>query len=82
MTLAGRHVVLGVSGGIASYKACTLARRLTEAGAHVNVVMTAGAAGIAGPATFLALSRRPVPPPPSGRGPAPGVGRASCRGKG
>ena len=37
----GRHVVLGVSGGIASYKSCLLARRLTEAGAEVDVVLTA-----------------------------------------
>ena len=40
---AGRRVVLGVSGGIASYKSCILARRLTEAGAQVDVVMTQGA---------------------------------------
>jgi phosphopantothenoylcysteine decarboxylase/phosphopantothenate--cysteine ligase len=38
VTLAGRHVVLGVSGGIACYKSCTLARRLTELGAAVDVV--------------------------------------------
>ena len=36
MTWSGRHVVLGVSGGIASYKSCFLARRLTEAGARVD----------------------------------------------
>ena len=46
MPVAGptRHVVLGVSGGIACYKSCTLARRLTEAGATVDVVLTAAAA--------------------------------------
>ena len=38
MPFAGRHVVLGVSGGIACYKSCTLARRLTEDGAAVDVV--------------------------------------------
>jgi phosphopantothenoylcysteine decarboxylase/phosphopantothenate--cysteine ligase len=38
MPLAGRRVVLGVSGGIACYKSCTLARRLTEEGADVAVV--------------------------------------------
>ena len=41
---ADRHVVLGVSGGIACYKSCILARRLTEAGARVDVVLTQGAA--------------------------------------
>ena len=60
MTPSGRHVVLGVSGGIASYKSCTLARRLTEAGAAVDVVMTAGAAAFVGPVTFEALTGRPV----------------------
>lgn len=60
MTLAGRHVVLGVSGGIASYKACVLARRLTESGASVDVVMTAAAAEFVGPTTFEALTGRPV----------------------
>ena len=44
MGWAGRHVVLGVSGGIACYKSCVLARRLTEAGARVDVALTHGAA--------------------------------------
>jgi phosphopantothenoylcysteine decarboxylase / phosphopantothenate---cysteine ligase len=57
---AGRHVVLGVSGGIACYKSCTLARRLTEAGARVDVVMTQAAAEFVRPATFEALTGRPV----------------------
>ena len=57
---AGRHVVLGVSGGIACYKSCTLARRLTEAGARVDVVLTASAAAFVGPVTFEALTGRPV----------------------
>jgi phosphopantothenoylcysteine decarboxylase/phosphopantothenate--cysteine ligase len=56
----GRHVVLGVSGGIASYKSCFLARRLTEAGARVDAVLTAGAAEFVRPATFEALTGRPV----------------------
>jgi phosphopantothenoylcysteine decarboxylase/phosphopantothenate--cysteine ligase len=56
----GRHVVVGVSGGIASYKSCYLVRRLTEAGAKVDVVLTAGAAEFVRPATFEALSGRPV----------------------
>ena len=58
--LAGRHVVLGVTGGIACYKACTVARRLTEAGVMVDVVMTASAAEFIGPVTFEALTGRPV----------------------
>ena len=56
----GRHVVLGVSGGIASYKSCYLVRRLTEAGARVDAVLTAGAAEFVRPATFEALTGRPV----------------------
>ena len=60
MPLAGRHVVLGVSGGIACYKSCTLARRLTEAGAAVDVVLTAAAAEFVRPVTFEALTGRPV----------------------
>ncbi|HEY9015821.1 MAG TPA: bifunctional phosphopantothenoylcysteine decarboxylase/phosphopantothenate--cysteine ligase CoaBC, partial [Gemmatimonadales bacterium] len=57
---AGRHVVLGVSGGIASYKSCILARRLTEAGAEVDVVLTRGAGEFVGPVTFEGLTGRPV----------------------
>ena len=60
MRLAGRHVVLGVSGGIACYKSCTLARRLAEEGAAVDVVMTAGATEFVRPLTFEALTGRPV----------------------
>src|SRR6266704_3157530 len=60
MSLSGRHVVLGVSGGIACYKSCFLARRLTEAGATVDVVLTAAAAEFVRPLTFEALTGRPV----------------------
>jgi phosphopantothenoylcysteine decarboxylase/phosphopantothenate--cysteine ligase len=60
VTLAGRHVLLGVSGGIASYKACTLARRLAESGATVDVVLTQSAAEFVRPVTFEALTGRPV----------------------
>ena len=49
-----------MSGGIASYKSCQLARRLTEAGASVDVVLTRSAAEFVGPATFEALTGRPV----------------------
>ena len=57
---AGRHVLLGVSGGIASYKSCYLVRRLIEAGASVDVVLTPSAAEFVRPVTFEALSGRPV----------------------
>ena len=57
---SGRHVVLGVSGGIACYKSCILARRLTEAGARVDVVLTRAAAEFVRPLTFEALTGRPV----------------------
>ncbi len=56
--VTGRHVVLGVSGGIACYKACVVARRLTEAGADVEVVLTAAATEFVGPVTFEALTGR------------------------
>lgn len=57
---AGRHVVVGVTGGIASYKSCYLVRRLVEAGARVDVILTEGAAEFVRPLTFEALSGRPV----------------------
>ncbi|MDQ3426439.1 MAG: bifunctional phosphopantothenoylcysteine decarboxylase/phosphopantothenate--cysteine ligase CoaBC [Gemmatimonadota bacterium] len=57
---AGRHVILGVSGGIACYKSCILARRLTEAGARVDAVLTRSAAEFVRPLTFEALTGRPV----------------------
>lgn len=60
MTFTGRHVLLGVSGGIASYKACTLARRLVDSGAVVDVALTASAAEFVRPVTFEALTGRPV----------------------
>jgi phosphopantothenoylcysteine decarboxylase / phosphopantothenate---cysteine ligase len=54
------RVVLGVTGGIAAYKACELLRRLTESGHDVTVVPTAAALRFVGPATWSALSGRPV----------------------
>ncbi|MDJ0791604.1 MAG: bifunctional phosphopantothenoylcysteine decarboxylase/phosphopantothenate--cysteine ligase CoaBC [Acidimicrobiia bacterium] len=54
--LTGRNVVLGVSGGVAAYKAAYLARRLVERGADVRVVMTESAAEFVGPATFAAIT--------------------------
>lgn len=70
MRLAGRRVVLGVTGGIASYKACLLARRLAEAGALVDVVLTQGGAQFVGPVTFEGLTGRPVLTSLWERGPA------------
>lgn len=60
MRLSGRRVVLGVSGGIASYKACIVARRLTEAGAEVDTILTLSAAEFVRPVTFEALTGRVV----------------------
>lgn len=57
---AGRQVVLGVTGGIACYKSCTLLRRLVEAGAVVDVVLSRAAMEFIQPLTFEALSGRPV----------------------
>ncbi|AOT57925.1 bifunctional phosphopantothenoylcysteine decarboxylase/phosphopantothenate--cysteine ligase CoaBC [Streptomyces rubrolavendulae] len=54
------QVVLGVSGGIAAYKACELLRRLTESGHDVRVVPTASALHFVGAATWSALSGNPV----------------------
>lgn len=54
--LAGRRIVLGVTGGIAAYKAAYIARRLTERGAEVRVVMTPAATEFIGTATFAALT--------------------------
>ncbi|TXH04635.1 MAG: bifunctional phosphopantothenoylcysteine decarboxylase/phosphopantothenate--cysteine ligase CoaBC [Nevskiaceae bacterium] len=59
-TLAGRRILLGVTGGIAAYKAADLTRRFKEAGADVQVVMTAGATEFVAPLTFQALSGREV----------------------
>jgi phosphopantothenoylcysteine decarboxylase/phosphopantothenate--cysteine ligase len=57
---AGARVVLGVTGGIASYKSAWLARLLSKAGARVDVVMTAAAREFIGAITFEALTGRPV----------------------
>src|SRR6476661_8491022 len=54
------HVVLGVSGGIAAYKACELLRRFTESGHDVTVVPTAAALRFVGADTWAALSGKPV----------------------
>lgn len=58
--LQGKNVVLGVSGGIAVYKAVELLRLLTKAGADVHVIMTKNAREFVTPLTFQALSGHPV----------------------
>ena len=58
--LAGSRVVLGVSGGIAAYKAVEVCRRLIDAGAHVVPVMTRGAERFLGRTTLSALASEPV----------------------
>jgi len=58
--LHDRCVLLGVTGGISAYKACTLASRLTQAGAQVDVVMTEAAVRFVTPLTFQSLTGRPV----------------------
>jgi phosphopantothenoylcysteine decarboxylase/phosphopantothenate--cysteine ligase len=56
IVLAGRRIVLGVSGGIAAYKAVDLCRRLVDAGAHVAPILTDGALKFIGRTTFDALA--------------------------
>ncbi len=58
--LTGRHVVMGVTGGIAAYKACEVVSRLKKLGADVDVIMTENAARLVAPLTFETLSARPV----------------------
>ena len=58
--MQGKHILLGVTGGIAAYKSAELVRRLRERGAEVQVVMTAGAREFVTPTTFQALSGRAV----------------------
>jgi phosphopantothenoylcysteine decarboxylase/phosphopantothenate--cysteine ligase len=58
--LAGKHIVLGLTGGIACYKAAELCRALIKEGATVQVVMTEAAAQFITPVTMQALSNRPV----------------------
>ena len=54
--LAGRQIVLGITGGIAAYKAAYLARRLVESGAQVRVVMTRSATNFVGEQTLAAIT--------------------------
>ena len=58
--LEGRKIVLGVTGGIAAYKAIEVCRRLVDLGAHVTPVLTKAAHHMVGPTTFTALASEPV----------------------
>lgn len=58
--MKGKHILLGVSGGIAAYKCCTLVRLLVKAGAHVQVILTPDAAEFVSPLTLSVLSKNPV----------------------
>jgi len=58
--LAGRRIVLGVSGGIAAYKAIEVCRRLVDLGAHVSPVLTEASRHFVGETTFSALASEPV----------------------
>ena len=58
--LQGKCVVLGVTGGIAAYKAAELLRLLVKAGAEVHVIMTSSAQEFVAPLTFQTLSGNPV----------------------
>ncbi len=59
-SLAGKHILLGISGGIAAYKCADLTRRLIERGAKVKVVMTEAAKAFITPLTMQAVSGHPV----------------------
>ncbi len=56
----GKHILLGVTGSIAAYKAADIASKLTQAGAEVNVVLTEHARRFITEVTFRAITRRPV----------------------
>jgi phosphopantothenoylcysteine decarboxylase/phosphopantothenate--cysteine ligase len=58
--LKGKHILLGITGSIAAYKAATLIRLLTKEGAEVQVVMTASAKQFITPLTMATLSKRPI----------------------
>ena len=60
MSMRGKTIVVGVSGGIAAYKACEAVRLLVQAGATVQVVLTRAAEEFVTPLTLQALSGRPV----------------------
>ena len=60
MIVAGRELVVGITGGIAAFKTAALVSRLVQDGAQVTVVMTEAASRFICPPTFEALTGRPV----------------------
>lgn len=58
--LRGKHILIGVTGGIAAYKSALLVRELIKSGAHVKVIMTKGASDFITPLTLSVLSKNPV----------------------
>lgn len=58
--LKGKHIILGITGGIAAYKAASLTRLLVKAGAEVQVIMTPNAREFIAPVTLSTLSGKPV----------------------
>ena len=60
MTLKGKHILLGVTGSIAAYKAALLVRALVKEGAEVKVVMTPMAKQFITPLTLATLSKNPI----------------------
>ena len=59
-SVIGKNVLLGITGGVAAYKAAELARLLTQAGYQVQTVMTESACRFVGPVTFQSLTGQPV----------------------
>ena len=59
-TLKGKHIILGITGGIAAYKSAMLLRLLIKAGAEVQIIMTPAAKEFITPVTLSALSGKPV----------------------
>ncbi len=60
MSIRDKNILLGITGGIAAYKACELARLMIKSGANVNVIMSRGAAEFVTPLTLQTLSGNPV----------------------
>ena len=60
MSIAGKRILLGVTGSISAYKSALLVRLLVKAGADVQVVMTESAQPFITPLTLATLSKRPV----------------------
>src|ERR1700739_1928591 len=60
MYLSSRNILLGITGGVAAYKACELARRLQDHGAQVQAILTHGAQHFVTPTLLHAITRRPA----------------------